>query len=281
MAARLAFARLIPLVAIAVLCLAASYAATSKTPHMNHGRIISVGANQSNNWSGYNQGALEQGDKTFKSIAGSWTVPTATQRKAGEAEFSATWIGIGGGCIDTGCTATDTTLIQDGTGQDVDATGHASYYAWWELIPAPSVNLSGCTPDLACTVGAGDTINSTIFSPADGAWTMAMSNQTRGWTWSMTVGYSSTEGSAEWVEETPVVVSNSGALTVGPMPSLSGAHFDGATTNGAPASLIASEELQLVDLNRNVIATPSAPDGDGDGFNVCTYASSCGSPATS
>jgi hypothetical protein len=45
--------------------------------------------------------------------------------------------------------------------------------------------------------------------------------------------------------------------------------------------LKASEEIQLVDLNHNVIATPSAPDPDADGFNVCTYAASCGVPAGS
>ena len=246
----------------------------------HHGTIIRVGANQSNNWSGYNQGALEQGGKTFSSISGTWTVPTATPRKAGEAEYSATWIGIGGGCVDAACMTTDATLIQDGTSQDVDATGHASYSAWWELIPAPSVALSGCTPDAACTVAAGDTMTSAISSPANGAWTMAMSDTTRGWTWSMTVAYSSTQGSAEWIEETPVVVDNSGKVTVGPMPNLSGAHFDLATANGAPANLKASEELQLVDFNKTVIATPSGPDSDADGFNVCTYSSSCGGPAS-
>jgi hypothetical protein len=282
MAARLAFARLLPLLAILVLGLAASYAASSKAPVLRHGgKIISVGANQSNNWSGYNQGALEQGGKTFKSISGTWTVPTATQRKTGEAEYSASWIGIGGGCVDASCTVTDGTLIQDGTGQDVDASGHATYYAWWELIPAPSVNLSGCTPDASCTVAAGDTVTSTISSPANGVWTMSMSDTTRGWSWSMTAGYSSTQGSAEWIEETPVVIDNSGAVTVGPMPNLSGAHFDLATANGAAANLKASEEMQLVDFNKNVIATPSAPDPDADGFNVCTYSGSCGVPASS
>ena len=62
-----------------------------------HGRpIVSVGANQSNNWSGYNQGALEQGGKTFSAISGQWTVPTATAHKPGENEYSSTWVGIGG-----------------------------------------------------------------------------------------------------------------------------------------------------------------------------------------
>lgn len=259
-------------------------AASRHTAGLHHGRpIASIGANQSNNWSGYNQGALEQGGKTFHSVAGNWSVPTATPRKSGEAEYSATWIGIGGGCIDAGCTATDGTLIQDGTGQDIDATGHASYYAWWELIPAPSVNLSvsGCTPDASCTVGAGDKISSSIDSIANGAWTMSMRNLTRGWTWSMTVSYSSTEGSAEWIEETPVVIDNSGKVTVGPMPNLSSVNFDLATTNGASAGLKATEQIQLVDLNRTVIATPSAPDPDADGFNVCTYSASCAGPATS
>jgi hypothetical protein len=245
------------------------------------GRVISVGANQSNNWSGYNQGALEQGGKTFHSIAGTWTVPTATARNAGEGEYSATWIGIGGGCIDATCTATDGTLIQDGTSQDVDANGRATYSAWWEIIPAPSVSLSGCTPDPSCAVAAGDQVTSTIASAANGLWTMSMSDGTRGWTWSMSIGYASTEGSAEWIEETPVVIDNSGNVTIGPMPNLSNAHFDLAQANGAAAGLKASEEMQLVDANRSVIAAPSAPDPDADGFNVCTYANTCGSPSSS
>src|ERR1700731_1357966 len=72
-----------------------------------HQRIARFAANQSNNWSGYNQGTLEQGTKLFTSMSGDWTVPTATQHTKGEAEFSSTWIGIGGGCVDAGCTVTD------------------------------------------------------------------------------------------------------------------------------------------------------------------------------
>src|SRR5919197_1967274 len=90
-----------------------------------HSPIVAVGANQSSNWSGYNQGTLEQGSKLFTSIDGDWTVPTASQHRAGEAEYSSTWIGIGGGCIDATCTVTDTTLIQLGTEQDVDSNGRA------------------------------------------------------------------------------------------------------------------------------------------------------------
>jgi hypothetical protein len=57
----------------------------------------------------YNQGTLEQGGKLFNSVAGDWSVPAATQHTAGQAEASSDWIGIGGGCIDAGCTSTDST----------------------------------------------------------------------------------------------------------------------------------------------------------------------------
>ena len=96
---------------------------------------------QSNNWSGYNQGLLEKG-KSFSSISGTWTVPTASAHKAKEAEYSSTWVGIGGGCLNTACSVTDNTLIQAGTEQDVAANGKASYYAWYELIPAPSTQVT-------------------------------------------------------------------------------------------------------------------------------------------
>src|SRR5437764_1123872 len=112
-------------------------AAGASTPAKSHRLVIPFGANKSNNWSGYNQGTVEQGSKLFNQISGDWNVPTATQHTAGQAEYSSSWIGIGGGCIDAGCTATDATLIQTGTEQDVAANGTASYSAWWELMPAP------------------------------------------------------------------------------------------------------------------------------------------------
>src|SRR5262245_37317439 len=90
---------------------------------VSHRPIVVVGASQSNNWSGYNQGTLEQGGKMFNAITGSWVVPKATQHAAGEAEYSSSWIGIGGGCVNADCSVTDSTLIQAGTEQDVAADG--------------------------------------------------------------------------------------------------------------------------------------------------------------
>jgi hypothetical protein len=52
-------------------------------------------------------------------------------------------------------------------------------------------------------------------------------------------------------------------------------HFDLATANGANAALKPAERIQLVATNGSVVATPSNPDAQFDGFNDCTYSSSC------
>src|SRR5689334_3238322 len=136
----------------AAVLMAGAAGTAQAAPLSSHGQLLHLAkgakanTNQSNNWFGYNQGTLEKGGKLFNSISGDWTVPTATQHTAGQAESSSDWIGIGGGCIDAGCTAGGNTLIQTGTEQDVDSSGKASYGAWWEVIPAPSINISTFTP---------------------------------------------------------------------------------------------------------------------------------------
>lgn len=239
-----------------------------------HRPIVVVGASQSTNWSGYNQGSLEQGGKSFHQISGTWVVPTATAHRANEAEYSATWVGIGGGCLDAACTSTDATLIQAGTSQDVDSTGTASYSAWWEIIPAPSIAVS-------LPVAAGNTVSVNITETLPQIWSITITNQTTGLSWSITTPYASTYGTAEWIEETPVAIDSSGTVTVGPLPNLSQVHFDPGAANSANPGLMSSEAIQLIDSGGLPLATPSSPDSDTDGFNDCAYASSCAAPTSS
>jgi hypothetical protein len=244
-----------------------------------HGHFVQpspLHANQSNNWSGYNQGSLEQGGtppKLFTSVASQWTVPTVTQHTAGQAEYSSDWIGIGGGCVDAKCTTTDSTLIQTGTEQDVSASGAPSYSAWWEAIPGPSFTITNVA------VHAGDKISSSISQLAPGVWTIKLSDLTDGQSYSSTLPYSSTEATAEFIQETPLILGANAGFAA--QPNLSAPGFDLATVNGAPANLKASEAMNLVDSNNNIIGAPSVPDPDADGFNVCTWASACAAPASS
>ena len=243
----------------------------SSAPTATARPIAVVAANQSFNWAGYVQGALEK-NTTFHSIAATWVVPTATPHRPGEAEYSSSWIGIGGGCLDTSCTLTDATLIQAGVGHDIDAAGNADYYAWWETIPAPLVRTT-------LPVHAGDRVGVAIIDDRiPEIWTIVIANLTTRGVFTITLPYASTYGSAEWVIETPVVITDAGAIQVGPMPNLSVVRFDYARANGAPPAFVAAERMELVDFDLTPIATPSLPDAQGDGFNDCTYAATCPAP---
>lgn len=263
------------LVGLAVGTTTAAAAATGH-PIRAHGQTIHLVAhtNESNNWFGYSQGTLEQGGKLFNSIGGGWTVPKATQHSSGKAESSSDWIGIGGGCVDAACTVGDGTLIQTGTEQDVDATGHASYSAWWEIIPGPSITIT-------MTVAPGDHMRASIAETPAGSnlWTISLRDVTRNETFTQTVPYSSSRLTAEWIEEAPLVLGTSAGFAA--LPKLTNPVFDFATTNGAPANLQASERVQLIDPNGKAIATASVPDSDRDGFSACTWTTSCAAPSSS
>ncbi|MGH2492880.1 MAG: G1 family glutamic endopeptidase [Candidatus Limnocylindria bacterium] len=249
---------------VAAFLLAAS-TPSSATPAKTARPIVVVNANQSFNWAGYVQGRLAKGH-TFHSVAAEWIVPKVRQRTEGVEEHSSSWVGIGGGCLDNACTLTDTTLIQAGIGHDVDAAGKAHYYAWWETIPAPLIRT-----DLVVRAKNRVRVEIAESTVVPELWTITIANLDTGGSFSITLPYASTYGSAEWVIETPVVISESGSVTVGPMPDLADVRFDNATANGAPAGFIAAERMDLVDFDLSLIATPSLPDRDADGFNDCTY----------
>jgi hypothetical protein len=91
------------------------------------------------------------------------------------------------------------------------------------------------------------------------------------------VPYTSSYATAEWIDETPVVLDTSGnVFTV--LPSLTRTAWDLGTTNGVNARLKSSEELQLVNSTGKVIGAPSAPDSDTDGLGNCAWATSCSAP---
>jgi Peptidase A4 family len=241
-----------------------------------HGQLLQVRANtnESSNWFGYNLGSLALGGTLFNSITGDWTVPTASSHTKGQDEYSSDWIGIGGGCVDANCMVGDNTLIQTGTEQDAPATGGSAYSAWWEIIPGPSI-------DISMTVQAGDHMHASIAEtvPNSNVWVIMLQDVTRNETFTQTVPYSSTHATAEWIEETPLILGTNAGFAA--LPNLTSPAFDLATVNGRPANLNTSEGMYLIDPNSHVIGSPSAPDPDADGFNACTWATSCAAPSGS
>jgi hypothetical protein len=249
----------------------AAFASPASARLSAHGDFIhAFNANQSSNWYGYNQGTLEKGNKLFNSVSGDWIVPTATTHTSGQDEFSSTWIGIGGGCVDANCVVGDNTLIQTGTEQDVSGSGQQSYSAWWEVIPGPGLTISNFG------VSPGDHMHADISELVNDAnvWKITLQDVTKGETFTQTVPYSSSHLTAEWIQETPLVFGTNGA-GLAALPNLTTNTFTNATANGANAGLKASEEMQLIDSNNRVIALPSAPNATTDGFSLCSWATNC------
>ena len=143
-----------------------------------------------------------------------------------------------------------------------------------EIIPGPSLTITGMT------VGAGDHMHASIAEAVAGSnvWAITLQDVTRNEAYSTTVPYSSSHLTAEWIEETPLIIGTGAGFAA--LPNLTSPNFDLATTNGASANLQASEEMLLTDSNGNVIGTPSAPDSDADGFGACTWATNCSVPAS-
>jgi peptidase A4-like protein len=233
--------------------------------------IASFGARYSNNWSGYNLGYLSSGRQLFNQISGTWTVPTPSKHTAGVNEYSVNWIGIGGGLVDQRGLITDNTLIQAGTGQYIDASGVRRYFGWYEIIPGPILEIGNFV------VNPGNRIFSEIKQPVAGSniWIIVLKNLSTGQKFKTTLPYASTRLTAEWIEERPLVTGQ-----FAPFPSLSQPRFNDARVNKKAASLKVSDEILMVDLNGTTrLATPSAPDPDRNGFNVCTYTTSCAAPS--
>jgi len=197
----------------------------------------------SSNWSGY----VATGGK-FTSVTGTWIVPTVT---GGTAGADATWVGIGG--IDT------RDLIQAGTQATVNG-GDVEYEAWIEMLPASS-------RPVFVTVNAGDSVTVTVTQKSAGEWTIFIKNNTNGGKYSTTVQYTSSNASAEWVQEAP----SAGRGTI-PLDDFGTLEFSGATAvrDGTTLGLtdLGAQAITMINGLRQPLASPSVVGADGQSFTV-------------
>jgi hypothetical protein len=161
----------------------------------------------------------------------------------------------------------DETLIQTGTEPDVGANGTASYAAWYELVPAPELQIT------SMTVEPGDQMHASISQAAPEVWDVTIQDLTRNESYSTTVPYPSTMDTAEWIEETPLEIGAQAGFAA--LPNLTDPAFNSLTVNGANPNLKSSEQIQLTDSSGSVIGTPSVPNSTGNGFSECTWTSTC------
>jgi len=198
----------------------------------------------SSNWSGY---AVSGG--TFTSVTATWTVPTVAATSSGA---DATWVGIGG--------LTSNDLIQAGTQAMVDGSGTVEYSSWIEMLPQSSRNVP-------LTVSAGDSVTVTIAQQTGNDWLITMKNNTTKGTYTVTVQYSSSNSSAEWVQEAPSV--GRGLVSLDQFGSV---QFSGASAvrDGKTMSLSAlgAKAITMINGLGQAIAQPSTIATDGSSFTV-------------
>ena len=181
---------------LAVLVLAAStvptsaltVATTGPTATVFHRPIIvssiSHDSVSSSNWSGY----AAESSTPFTDVVSSWVQPTASCNGKGR-QFSSFWVGLDG--------YSSNSVEQLGT--DSDCLGRTpAYYGWYEMYPAPSVNLSSAYP-----VRAGDTLTARVTRSGT-SYTLSLGSS-RGWTFSTHQTASNSNASAEWIAEAPTI----------------------------------------------------------------------------
>jgi hypothetical protein len=227
---------------------------TGTAPSVTQPGTPATVTSSSSNWSGY---AASGG--TFTSVTGSWTVPTVTATSAGA---DATWVGIGG--------LTSSDLIQAGTQAMVDGSGAVEYSAWIEMLPASSRTVP-------LTVSAGDSVTVTITQQSGNDWLIAIKNDTTGGTYNITVQYSSSNSSAEWVQEAPSIGRGLVPLDLFGTVQFTGAAAvrDGKTMS---ASTLGAKAITMINGQGQAVAQPSTIAADGSSFTVTrTDAQSTGS----
>jgi hypothetical protein len=145
---------------------------------------------RSKNWGGYAITAGATGPSlAFTDVTGQWVQPTAICR-AGAPTSIAFLVGLGG------FAASSTAEEEVGTDADCGRTGVASYFAWYELVPATAVFLP-------LAIAPGDVITSSVVVTGSNVLVQVI-DRTRG-TRSTTRLHAASPDltSAEWLAEIP------------------------------------------------------------------------------
>ncbi len=198
----------------------------------------------SSNWSGY---AANGG--TFTAVTATWTVPIVSATSSGA---DATWVGIGG--------LSTNDLIQAGTQAMVDGSGTVEYSSWIEMLPQSSRNVP-------LSVSAGDSVTVTLTQQTGNDWLISMKNNTTNGSYNVTVQYSSSNSSAEWVQEAPSVGRGLVSLDLFGTVQFNGASAvrDGKTMS---VSALGAKAITMINGQGQAIAQPSTVASDGSSFTI-------------
>jgi hypothetical protein len=221
--------------------------------------VDNITVEDSTNWSGY---AVE--GTSFTKALGSWTVPTVTCSKTPNT-YSSFWVGIDGW--------TSSTVEQTGTDSDCNGS-RASYYAWYEFYPNPSIEITSVPVSPGNHISASVTYSGTQF-------TITLINETTGKSYSKSSTVSGAQRtSAEWIAEAPCCTRRGGILPLSDFGTVDfGEDYTGiSSTNDATDSSVSGaigafgsnifESIMVNGTTGADEAVPSALSSDGTSFTV-------------
>jgi hypothetical protein len=172
----------------------------------------------STNWSGYaaETNLSAPAANAVTQVSGSWTVPKVTGKASA---YSSVWVGIDG--------YSSNSVEQLGTEQDTSRSGATTYYAWWEMYPNPSVQIT------SVKISPGDSISANVTYNS-GAYTLQITDNTTRQSFTTTQTATAQRSSAEWIVEAPSSISS-----VLPLANFGTATFSGAqaTINGTTGAI--------------------------------------------
>jgi hypothetical protein len=221
--------------------------------------VDNITVEDSTNWSGY---AVE--GASFTKALASWTVPTVTCSKTPNT-YSSFWVGIDGW--------TSSTVEQTGTDSDCNGS-RASYYAWYEFYPNPSIEITSVPVSPGNHISASVTYSGTQF-------TITLINETTGKSYSKSSAVSGAQRtSAEWIAEAPCCTRRGGILPLSDFGTVDfGEDYTGiSSTNDATDSSVSGaigafgsnifESIMVNGTTGADEAVPSALSSDGTSFTV-------------
>jgi hypothetical protein len=142
----------------------------------------------SSNWSGY---AVQAAASTVSDVKGSWTVPDVATTTSGYSSF---WVGIDG--------YNSSSVEQIGTGSDY-VNGVKHFYAWYEMYPAGSNNITVDNNHNPFTVQPSDTISAEVAYTAPNQYNLTIIDSTSNHSFTTTQTANAQRSSAEWIAEAP------------------------------------------------------------------------------
>jgi hypothetical protein len=214
------------------------------------------GSVESTNWSGY---AVLGSD--FTNAKGSWKVTKANCSKSPNSLMAA-WVGIDG--------YSDSTVEQTGTLVYCDGT-KPYYYAWYEFYPLEDIQLIS-----DFKAAPGDVIDASV-NYAGGEFTLSITNETTGKTFSTTGTQTAKRASAEWIVEAPTSDGSIVALSDYGTMSFGDDYTDVASTNTASDSKVTGpisdfgknvKEIVMVSSTEAKESVPSKLTTDGSSFKA-------------